>query len=101
MLFIISPVHFTEIVNACYIVTIERYLFIIFSTVVIEIDLSLLVRYAYADEGYDDFGSENSLSLIKPVPVSPRDGHKPDYSTTLNSKLGDELNGDLEQDKRE
>lgn len=82
------------------IVTIERHLFIIF-TVVIEISVSLLVRYAYSDESNEDFDRENSLPPIKPAIFSSKDNHQPDYSTTLNSKLGDQQNGDLEQDKRE
>lgn len=61
-------------------------------------------RFAYSDDGSEDFDREESpLSLIKPGPIPPKETHSSTdakaalvFNTTTNSH-----NGDIEEDKRE
>ncbi|XP_039120502.1 LOW QUALITY PROTEIN: transmembrane protein 87A-like [Dioscorea cayenensis subsp. rotundata] len=60
------------------------------------------MRYAYSDGKQRRFRQRKLSSTDKTSYIShQRTTTKPDYSTTLNSKLEDQQNGDLEQDKRE
>ncbi|KAG6491277.1 transmembrane protein 87A-like [Zingiber officinale] len=61
------------------------------------------MRFAYSDDGSEDFDREESLSLIKPGPIPPKETHSSTdakaalvFNTTTNSH-----NGDIEEDKRE
>ncbi|XP_072987765.1 uncharacterized protein [Typha latifolia] len=63
------------------------------------------MRYAYSDDASEDFDREDTLSLIKPGPISPKDGWgspaSPDDKATLNISTATLHNGDIEEDKRE
>ncbi|XP_074591328.1 uncharacterized protein LOC141847237 [Curcuma longa] len=61
-----------------------------------------LTRFAYSEDGFEDFDREESLSLIKPGPIPPKDTHSStDAKTTSGFNTTDSHNEDIEEDKRE
>lgn len=59
-------------------------------------------RFAYSEDGFEDFDREESLSLIKPGPIPPKDTHSStDAKTTSGFNTTDSHNEDIEEDKRE
>lgn len=62
-------------------------------------------RYAYSDDGSEDFDREDSLSLIKPGPVSSKDARGSaglmDARAAVSNDTTTSHNGDIEEDKRE
>lgn len=54
----------------------------------------MLDRYAYSDDGSEEFDKEDSLMLIKPSPVATKE------VSEMRSVLQSE-DGDLEEDKTE
>ncbi|CAL9097555.1 unnamed protein product [Musa acuminata var. zebrina] len=62
-------------------------------------------RYAYSDDGTEDFDREDSLSLIKPGPISSKDTRGSaasiDARAAVTSNTTTSNNGDIEEDKRE
>ncbi|CAL9774356.1 unnamed protein product [Musa acuminata subsp. burmannicoides] len=63
------------------------------------------MRYAYSDDGSEDFDREDSLSLIKPGPVSSKDARGSaglmDARAAVSNDTTTSHNGDIEEDKRE
>ncbi|RZR95092.1 hypothetical protein BHM03_00023901 [Ensete ventricosum] len=63
------------------------------------------MRYAYSDDGSEDFDREDSLSLIKPGPVSSKDTRGSaglmDARAAVSNDTTTSHDGDIEEDKRE
>ncbi|URE16319.1 Holliday junction DNA helicase ruvB N-terminus [Musa troglodytarum] len=63
------------------------------------------MRYAYSDDGSEEFDREDSLSLIKPGPVSSKDPRGSaglmDARAAVSNDTATSHNGDIEEDKRE
>ncbi|KAM7471881.1 hypothetical protein LguiA_010064 [Lonicera macranthoides] len=58
------------------------------------------MRYAYSDDGSDEFDKDDSLTLIKPSPMPAKDVRSSAEVRSLHSDNGSS-NGDLEEDKTE
>ncbi|XP_020090894.1 transmembrane protein 87A-like [Ananas comosus] len=63
------------------------------------------MRYAYSDDASEDFDREDTLSLIKPGPIPPKDGRSfpasPDTKTTISISTPISHDGMEVEDKRE
>jgi hypothetical protein len=57
-------------------------------------------RYAYSDDGSDEFDKDDSLTLIKPSPIQSKDVRSQSELRQLHSDNGSS-NGDVEEDKTE
>lgn len=63
------------------------------------------IRYAYSDDGSEEFDREDVLSLIKPGPFTSKESWSfsvsPDAKMPLGVNTAASQDGDTEEDKRE
>lgn len=73
---------------------------IILILVFIDFSSSFVLRYAYSDDGSEEFDKDDSLTLIKPSPLPSMDVRSQSEMRPVNGGGGGLSNGgDLEEDK--